>query len=192
MTLANKLTIFRIALAFVFIFFLYGGLTFKIISLVIFIIASLTDLLDGWIARKRGEISDFGKLMDPIADKILILGAFAVFVEMKIVPAWMFILIFSRELLITGLRVFALTKGKVLAAARGGKTKTVSQLIAIFLLLIHSIIKDILVKIGEWQENYDVASFWAIFPWLLVVVILTLISGVSYIWQNRSVIKELR
>jgi len=192
MTLANKLTILRIALAFAFILFLYGGLTFKIVSLVIFMIASLTDYLDGWIARRRSQISDFGKLMDPIADKILVLGAFAVFVEMRIVPAWMFVLIFSRELLITGVRVFAVTKGKVLAAGRGGKHKTVSQLVAILIILIYMISKDILFKVDLWKSYYDVVAFWWIFPCLVITVILTLISGISYLWGNRTVIKEFR
>lgn len=192
MNLANKLTIFRIVLAFVFIFFLYGGLTFQIIAFIIFIVASFTDFLDGWIARKRGQVTDFGKLMDPIADKVLVLGAFAVFVEMKIVPGWMFVLILSRELLVTGIRVFAVTKGVVLAAGKGGKHKTVSQLFAIFLILIHLIIRDILIKLGKWNINKDVDSFWVIFPILLVATALTLISGISYIYENRSVLKELK
>lgn len=190
MTLANKLTIFRIILAFMFIFFLYGGLTFKIISLFIFLIASFTDYLDGWIARKRGETSDFGKLMDPIADKILVLGAFAVFVEMKIVPAWMFILILSRELLITGIRVFAITKGKVLAAGLGGKSKTVSQLVTALLILIYLIVKAIFIKMDLWKDYYDIMAFWYIFPCLFITVTLTLVSGISYIWQNRNLLNE--
>ena len=107
MNIANKLTISRIFLTFVFMFFMsVGGLWAKVLALVIFIIAALTDLFDGMIAQKKNMVTDFGRLMDPIADKILVLAAFAVFVQMQLVDAWMFVIIVSREILITSLRLF--------------------------------------------------------------------------------------
>ncbi|MDD5356464.1 MAG: CDP-alcohol phosphatidyltransferase family protein, partial [Candidatus Omnitrophica bacterium] len=122
MNLSNKITMSRLILAFVFMGFLFvDGFIFKIIALVTFSIASLTDLLDGWLARKRNEITDLGKLLDPIAVKVLVLAAFLAFVEMNLIWAWMVIIIIIREFLITGLRILAMTKGKVLEAEMAGK-----------------------------------------------------------------------
>lgn len=122
MNLPNKLTILRIVLSFVFMFFIFSqGLMAKTLALVIFTIASITDFLDGYIARKYNLITDLGKLLDPIADKILVLTAFLAFVHMRIVAVWMVVIIIFRELLITGMRVFLARKGKVLAASAGGE-----------------------------------------------------------------------
>ena len=117
MNLPNKLTILRIALAVVFVVLLFiPGLPAKIGALITFLAASLTDLLDGYLAKKNGQITDFGILMDPIADKILILSAFLAFVQMQLVEAWMVVIIIFREAVVTGLRVLALAKGKVIKA----------------------------------------------------------------------------
>ena len=132
MNLANKLTISRIVLAGIFILFLFiRGPGAKFMALAIFMAACITDYYDGYIARKANSITSFGKLMDPIADKILVLGAFLAFVQMNIIPAWMVIIIITREFMITGIRILALSQKKVLAAESGGKHKTVSQMVAV-------------------------------------------------------------
>ena len=118
MNLPNKLTIIRIILSFVFMFLLFTqGLLAKVLALITFLIASITDFYDGYLARKYNLITDLGKLLDPIADKILVLSAFLAFVEMGIIPAWMVVIIILRELVITGVRIFAITDGKILAAS---------------------------------------------------------------------------
>ena len=190
MNLANKLTVSRIFLTILFIFFIrQENLMFAILATVIFVLASLTDYYDGYIARKYNLVSDFGKLMDPIADKFLMLAAFLTFVRMNVVVDWMVILILGREILVTGLRIFALTKQKVLAAERGGKHKTVSQVVAIFIILGFIIFKRSAIIISGWSE--DVEFWWkvGINVSMLVTVALTLISGFSYFWRNRNLIK---
>ena len=190
MNLPNKLTVSRIILSFIFIFFLtvFQGIFSKIIALIIFIFASITDFYDGLIARRRNLITDFGKLMDPIADKILVLGAFLAFVQMQLVESWMVILILSREIIITSLRLFAMRKGKVLAAERGGKHKTVSQITAILLILSYLIFKEIMVKFFFWSDSLEYFCSAGLYILMCMTVILTLISGISYLWRNRKII----
>ncbi|GAH24298.1 unnamed protein product, partial [marine sediment metagenome] len=143
MNLPNKLTILRIILTFVFMFFLFSKwFLAKYLALLIFTLACLTDYYDGYIAKKRGLVSTFGKLMDPVADKILLIAAFLAFVELKIVPAWMVAVIILREFIITGMRLVAMSKGSVLAADRWGKHKTVSQMLTIFSILIFLVFKE--------------------------------------------------
>lgn len=189
MNLPNQLTISRIILAFVFIYFIsQDGLVPMVIAVVIFSLASFTDFADGYIAKKYNLESDFGKLMDPIADKFLILAAFLAFVRMHLVTDWMVVLILGREIVITGLRIFAITKGKVLAAERTGKHKTVSQIVAIFVILGFIIFRDYLTAISKW--SYTIEIWWrcGIDILMLVTVALTLMSGLSYLWNNRKLI----
>ena len=191
MNLPNKLTILRIVLTFVFMLFLFSrGLVFKIIALVVFSLASLTDFYDGYIARKRNLVTNFGKIMDPIADKLLVLGAFLAFVQLHIISAWMVVLIISREMIITGLRLFAMTKGKFLQAEKGGKHKTVSQMVAIFLILGYLIFKEIIIRYFNWTYNIEVWCRLGIVLTMLVTGTLTLISGISYLWNNRSLFND--
>ena len=191
MNLPNKLTILRIILMFVFMLFLFSrGLIFKIIALVIFSVASLTDFFDGYLARKHNLVTNFGKIMDPIADKLLVLGAFLAFVQLHIVSAWMVVLIISREMIITSLRFFAITKGKFLEAEKGGKHKTVSQMVAIFLILGYLIFKEIVVRFFVWTENIEIWCRFGIFAMMFITVTLTLISGISYLWNNRNLIYD--
>lgn len=189
MNLPNRLTILRIFLTFVFIIFIsLKGLSPKIIAFIIFIIASLTDYYDGYLARRNNQITDFGKLMDPVADKILILSAFLAFVQIQLISAWMVIVIFSREALITGLRIFALSKGRVLEAEAAGKHKTVSQMVAIFLIFVFIIFKETLLKFYSWGSSTDYFFRISIFILMLTTVCLTVISGISYLWRNRKLI----
>jgi CDP-diacylglycerol--glycerol-3-phosphate 3-phosphatidyltransferase len=171
------------------LFLFCRGIIPKIIAVLIFILACLSDYYDGKIAKKRNLISDFGILMDPIADKILVLGAFLSFVQMQLVPAWMVILIFTREFLITGLRLFAITKGKILAAQREGKHKTVSQMFAISLILAYLLLKEILIKFDIWTNQWEFYFRRGIYILMLITVILTLTSGISYFWKNRKLIR---
>jgi len=167
MNLPNRLTLIRMVLAIPFIFFLQGsqtgpyGFTFRIIALVIFAVASITDFLDGYIARKHNMITDFGKLMDPLADKILVISALVIFVDIKYIPAWMSIVVIAREFLISGIRTLAAAKGEVIPAGNLGKYKTTSQMIVIILMMIF----------GDNQYNFYM---------MLIPVILTVWSGWEY------------
>lgn len=183
MNLANKLTVSRIILAGIFILFLFiRGVGAKFTALSIFLAACITDYYDGIIARKQASITNFGKLMDPIADKILILGAFLAFVEMKIIPAWMVIVIIARELVITGMRIHALSRKLVLSADIGGKHKTASQMVAVLSILIFLIIRDSGFT-SRYIEYYEAG----VYLLMLITVIMTLISGASYMLKNSYI-----
>jgi CDP-diacylglycerol--glycerol-3-phosphate 3-phosphatidyltransferase len=187
MNIANYLTFGRILLAFICIGFILGN-TFPSIlfAFLIFIFASLTDWLDGLFARKKNLISDLGKLLDPIADKILIIGVFLAFLQLEIVVnAWMISVIMLREFIITGMRLYSLNKGEVLEAKRWGKHKTISQIAAILIIFIS------LLLFKKFPDNafisflYNKLSHWVM--WYVVVI--TLFSGVYYFWVNRRSIK---
>ena len=193
MNLPNKLTVSRFVLTALFLWALFSPLRFSnTLALVLFSMAGFTDFLDGRIARKRGLITNFGILMDPLADKILICSAFIAFVESTHlnaaapvkVAAWMVIVIVARELTITGLRLLAASKNVVLAAENFGKHKTISQIVAINALLV-------LDACNEWPAGLQkfflswVPQFAEITLWLAVA--LTAISGALYLWRNRAI-----
>lgn len=161
------------------LFLFAHGLLAKSLALMTFLAASFTDFLDGYIAKKYNMVTDFGKLMDPIADKILILAAFLAFVEMELIPAWMVVIIIFREAAVTGLRILALTKNRVIAADDGGKNKMVSQVATVLVALVFLILKEL----GKAQNIYKDAI------WLLALIttVLTLISGMSYLIKNKEV-----
>ena len=182
----------RIFLTFVFMFFLFcHGLWAKVASLSIFIFAALSDFFDGLIAHRKNMVTDFGRLMDPIADKILVLAAFAAFVQMQLIDAWMFVIIVSREILITSFRLFALNKGKVLSATRAGKHKTLSQMLVIFAILIFIVLKEIRLAYFTWDPAWEQFFSKGIYVLMLFTVGLTLYSGLSYLWENRKIISRL-
>ncbi len=188
MNLPNKLTISRVCLTFVFMLFLFSkGTVMKLFAIITFLIASATDYYDGKIARQRNEITDFGRFMDPVADKFLTIAAFLAFVEMRLVPAWMVVLIILRELIITGVRLFAATKGKVLAAEMAGTHKTVSQLTAILVILVFIFLRDTGMRLLEvWSDPLEYWFRQIIFILMMVTVALTLVSGLSYLWRNKD------
>ncbi len=190
MNLPNKITIARIALTFIFMIFLFsGGIVCKILALVTFMIAALSDYLDGFIAKKYDLKSDFGKIMDPVADKVLTLAAFLAFVEMKLIPAWILVIIIMRELLVTSLRFLALKNNEVLPAGTGGKHKTVSQMFSILVILIFIVFKEAGVEVfGFWNPSFEYWYRQVIFILMLVTVALTIGSGVSYIVGNKKYI----
>ncbi|PID67240.1 MAG: CDP-diacylglycerol--glycerol-3-phosphate 3-phosphatidyltransferase [Fusobacteriales bacterium] len=179
MNLPNRLTMVRFILAIPFIYFLQEsdthGYIFRMISLVIFVIASLTDFFDGYIARKYNLITDFGKIMDPLADKILVISALVVFVELNYIPAWMSIIVLAREFLISGIRILAAAKGEVIAAGNLGKYKTTSQMIVIIVILLLGNINIVISGI-----NFTMAEILMLIP-----VILTVWSGWEYTFKAK-------
>ncbi|MBU0570840.1 MAG: CDP-diacylglycerol--glycerol-3-phosphate 3-phosphatidyltransferase [Candidatus Omnitrophica bacterium] len=190
MNLPNKITVARIALTFIFMILLFsGGIICKIFAFVIFMIAALSDYLDGFIAKKYDLKSDFGKVMDPVADKVLTLAAFLAFVEMKLIPAWILVIIIMRELLVTSLRILALKNNEVLPAGMGGKHKTVSQMFSILVILIFIVFKEAGVEVfGFWNPAFEYWYRQVIFVLMLITVVLTIGSGVSYIVGNKKYI----
>ena len=192
MNLANKLTLIRIFLVPVFLLFIatkdipYGSF----IATFIFILASLTDKLDGYVARSRNQITNFGKFMDPLADKLLVTAALISLVELQVVPGWAAVVIIAREFAVSGLRSIAAAQGRVIAASWWGKIKTVIQIIAIILLLLKVNIHDAkLLKIFVIDNHY-VKEFFRVAPtiMLMVAVIITLISGYDYFKKNKEAV----
>jgi CDP-diacylglycerol--glycerol-3-phosphate 3-phosphatidyltransferase len=190
MNFPNRLTILRLILTLPFVAAL--SLQFpgaKLLALILFIASSATDYADGYIARKFHLITDFGKLMDPLVDKIMTISAFICLVSLGSVPAWAVIVIVSREFLITGLRLVAATRGKVLPAERLGKLKTVSQIVTILYCLI---VVATMGQSGALVSPATVASFNMVgLILVLLTVALTLWSGVSYFAKNWDLVSEL-
>lgn len=178
MNLPNKLTLFRIFLIPVFIIVMMINIPNKfLIACMIFIIASVTDAMDGHIARKYNLITDFGKFMDPLADKLLVISALTTMIEFDLVAAWMVIIIVARELTVSILRAIAAADGKVIAASSGGKLKTISQMIAIVVLLLAAQTGNIMLL--------DTGKII-----ILIATLLTLYSGWEYIYKNRNLFME--
>ena len=172
MTTANKLTILRIILVPVFLGVLYAGFPgSNIWALIIFIVASLTDLLDGYIARHYNQITNFGKFMDPLADKILVMSAMCWFVEAHQMPGWALAIVLLREFAVSGMRLVAVEQGKVIAAAWSGKVKTASTMVCLCLMMLN---------IPEWLNTLCV----------VVIVATTVYSGVEYFIKNKDVFKN--
>lgn len=188
MNLPNQLTASRFVLTAAFLIALFIQFPYHhSVAFVLFVGASITDWMDGAIARSRNLVTNFGKLMDPLADKILTCSAFIAFVELKYLPAWMAVLIVARELAITGLRLLAASKGVTLAAERFGKHKTISQITAVIALLV----LDAHVEWWPWLRD----AFGLLLPWfahlsLWVTVLLTFTSGAIYLWKNRQIYLE--
>ncbi len=196
MNLPNKLTIARLVLTVVFVATVYSGLPWALTAgVVLFGIASWTDYLDGSIARKRGLVTSFGQLMDPLADKILMAATFVVLLDKdpKSMPAWLVIVILFREYLVTGLRLVASSRGAVLAADWLGKQKTTWQIVtASYLLLMHATREP---PMGWARAIFDLPGIGekVMIPVLLGVTLVTTVwSGAAYLWKNRAlVLREL-
>ena len=162
--------------------FLKGAVP-KGLALFVFLLASLTDYWDGRLARKNNQITGFGKLMDPIADKILTLSAFLAFVEMAIIPAWMAVAIITRDLLITGLRLLIPERGQAIEARSSGKHKTALQFASIVGVLIFLVVKETPYWQSEWTPPALHFIYWSMF----LTVVVTLWSGVRYVVKNRKI-----
>lgn len=190
MNLPNKLTVSRLVATAVLLVALLVPFPFHATAaLVVFVAASITDYYDGALARRHKLITNFGILMDPLADKILICSVFIAFVELRWMPAWMVVLIVARELAITGLRLLAASKNHVLAAERFGKHKTGSQIACICAILTSMAYPTW----GAWATT--LFEFPIVTPWVVwftngsrwLAVILTLLSGYLYLWRNRDI-----
>lgn len=179
MNLPNKITIFRVIMIPIFLVFLLipGIPNGKYIAAAIFIIAALTDFLDGYLARKYHLITNFGKFMDPLADKLLVCSALICFVQLELLPAWIVIIIISREFIISGFRLIASDNGVVIAASWWGKIKTNVQMIMSVLLMFH-------------LDFYAFHVLEQVFIYLSVI--LTVVSLVDYMYKNKNILKDSR
>lgn len=202
MNLPNRLTVARIGLTGVFVaamllpqdgvvmsYFPYG----KTLALALFIVAALTDWLDGWLARRDKIETNFGALLDPVADKVLTTAAFICFIEQHnykgrpLVEGWLVLLIVARDFLVTGLRLVAGSRGVVLKAEQLGKHKTISQMTTIIVVLIGLAARD---DWALWGERFDVFFSRLVLGMMLSTVLLTVWSGFTYFWRNREIFDD--
>ena len=175
MTLATKITLVRIACIPAYMVFMYlsGGAfnTWMLVALALFILASLTDYVDGNIARKRNQVTDLGKFLDPLADKLLVLAAMLMFCQWNLMPAWALMIVLTREFAVTGLRLIAVGKGTVIAAGWSGKVKTASTMVGLcFAMAFPGVV-------------------WLVMTVNAVIVLTTVYSGVEYFVQNWKCLK---
>lgn len=179
MNLPNKLTIFRVILIpfFVLCFYLPVIPFNNIVACVIFCVASITDFLDGYLARRDGLVTNFGKFMDPLADKLLVGAALICLIESGQLPAWAVVIIISREFIISGFRLIASDNGVVIAASYWGKFKTVTQMAMVILMLLNfpGAIFPVITRIVMWAA-----------------IILTVVSLVDYVVKNKDVLKDTK
>ena len=192
MNLPNQLTVLRLILTFVFV----GALSVdfplaKSIAAVVFTIAAITDFLDGYLARKHNLITTFGKLADPLADKVLMAAGFIMLVSVELMPAWVVIVIITREFLVTGLRLVASAEGHVLAADKLGKQKTIWQIVVVVYFLIYLASEEVAFSWMAWLFAWkptgpDIAG--QVMIW--IALILTVLSGFNYVWKNRKLLAD--
>lgn len=183
MNLPNFLTNLRIALAVLFLWLIFlAGFPAKFLALLAFLLASLTDYWDGRLARKNNQVTSFGRLMDPIADKILTLSAFLAFVQLGLMPAWMVILIITRDLLITGVRLVMPADSLSQGTRKSGKHKTVLQFTAIIGVLIFICLRET----SFWQSAWTHEALAFIHYVMLFIVGITLWSGIRYLMANKD------
>ena len=180
MNLPNKLTLFRVILIPFFVVILMTnclGVASKWVALAIFIVASLTDLLDGKIARKYGLVTTFGKFADPLADKILVISAMICLVELGLIKSWIVIIIVAREFIISGFRIIAAEKNIVIAASYWGKFKTTFQMVMVIMLIAD-------IDNPVWQTIALIITY--------IALILTIVSLIDYIVKNKEVMKDTK
>ena len=199
MNLPNKLTLSRVIMVpffVVFILLVPKFLYFKWIALAIFIIASLTDLLDGKIARKYNLVTNFGKFMDPLADKLLVCSALIAMSSLGVIPAWITIVIIAREFIISGFRLIAAEKGVVIAASMWGKWKTTFQMV---MLCVQMVVMDQYVSVND---NIAANGLYVVTPFyrglmmigsitMYIALILTVVSLIDYLLKNKDVLKDV-
>ena len=176
MTLASKITLIRVAFipAYMLLMYLSGGQTglFMWLALAVFIIASLTDYVDGHIARKYNQVSDFGKFLDPLADKLLVIAAMTIFCQWGMMPTWALMIVLTREFAVTGLRLVAVGKGTVIAAGKSGKFKTASTMIGLCVLMAFPTVPYLALVIN------------------IIILVTTVYSGIEYFVQNWKCLWE--
>lgn len=174
MNLANKITLFRFFMVPVFMVLMYLLPSNSVIPLIVFVLAAASDAIDGYVARKYDMVTTFGKFVDPLVDKILVLAAFVLMVEKGGLPGWIVVIVVARELVITGFRTIAADKGVTIAASNLGKLKTISQMSAIIAFFLYSIT-------GGFYLIYQILVYF--------MAIATLVSGYDYIIKNKDVLK---
>jgi CDP-diacylglycerol--glycerol-3-phosphate 3-phosphatidyltransferase len=188
MNWANRITLSRLGLTVLFVVALNSSWQYaRTTALLIFLIAGLTDFIDGEIARRYGIVTNFGKLMDPLVDKIMVAAAFISLVPLKAVPAWAATAVVARDFLITGLRLMATAKGRILPAESLGKQKTSWQVITVIFFLGLFSASELRFASEEsiwWLRAWNQAG--PILVWITVA--LTLYSGIGYVWRNREII----
>ena len=197
MNLANKLTIFRIILVPLMVIIPFFGIESKVLDIpvtyiiidIIFIIASITDKLDGYIARSRNQVTTFGKFLDPLADKILVLTAMIMLVEMGRLPAWIPVIVLAREFIVSGYRLIAVEKGgKVVAASVWGKLKTVTQMIAIILAFVD--INSFGVCFSGELSGFAFTLNLVVTVMMIIQTIATVFSGYEYLKDGKDLFKD--
>ena len=174
MNTANKLTMARVIMIPLFLIILYIGFPgSNYVALGIFVLASITDFIDGQVARRCGQVTDFGKFMDPLADKVLVLSVMIWFTQTGVMPAWAVIIVVARELAVTGMRLLAATDGRVIAAGKSGKVKTASTMVCLIIMFF---------PVGE------------IVNWICtgIIVITTVYSGGEYLIKNKSLFSQTK
>jgi CDP-diacylglycerol--glycerol-3-phosphate 3-phosphatidyltransferase len=193
MNLPNKLTLARIVLSPVFMaLILIDDTRAKLASLVVFVIAALTDLGDGYFARRRGLATGFGKFMDPLADKILTSTALISFVALGYVRGWMVTVIIGREFFITGFRSLAAYRGMIIVPTLGAKFKTLLQMVTICIILLFVYLKATLPPLGYHWEFLDSETTTKVFDWLMGAnVVVTAVTGVDYLVRNFALLKNV-
>ncbi len=174
MTTASKITLIRVVLIPVYMVLMLLGYTIP--ALIVFIVASLTDFVDGQIARRCNQVSDFGKFLDPLADKLLVIAAMVIFVQWGRMPSWALMVVLTREFAVTGLRLIAVGNGRVIAAGWSGKIKTASTMVGLCVMMAAPSI----APLAAAQELLDCIIVW-------IIVLTTLISGIEYFCKNWDV-----
>lgn len=181
MTLANKITLTRIVCIPFFVFFLFvGGKRGTFFAFMIFVFATLSDFLDGWLARRKHEVTRSGKIIDPVADKILVYSAFICFIQLHLIPFWMVIIIMGRDFLVTALRIELATKKVILAAGQLAKLKTFFEDLAVIFIFFVMVTKNF--EIGVWRPEM------LIFVLMGIATSLAVISGIDYWIRNRRLL----
>ena len=198
MNLANKLTIFRIILVPIMVIIPFFNIETKVAGIpltyllvdIIFIIASLTDKLDGYIARSKNQVTTFGKFLDPLADKILVLTAMIMLVEMRKLPAWIPVIVLAREFIVSGYRLIAVEKGgKVIAASKWGKIKTVTQMIAIILAFLD--MNEFGKCFSGVLTGADLILNLVVTVMMIVQVVATVFSGLDYLRGSKELFRDI-
>lgn len=191
LTRANFVTTFRILLTPLFLYFLFGGGEyFEILALIIFIIASVTDAYDGYVARKYREETPLGKFLDPLADKVLMSAAFISFVIMDLIPLWMVILVILRDFMVTGIRIMMSTRDKIMVTRKSAKAKTGAQIGVVSFILVYIITQRWKIFFGISDYVKILEDYHVIYILMLLVTIFTVWTGIEYIIVNRQVFKE--
>lgn len=189
MTTANKITLVRICMIPIFIICALwtpnNSITMPIAALALFCVASFTDFLDGYVARKYNQVTDFGKFVDPLADKLLVTAAYLIFIEQGYIASWMVFIILAREFIITSLRVVAANKGRVLAASWTGKVKTCVQIAGIIIVFLIQI-----ALIQNPALRYSGLCTRTVYYTNIAVVLVTLYSGIDYLAKNWDIIRD--